>query len=237
MTLKTAIDEIETDRLLNWIATATETQNHRLGQGYQGQTYLYEKDGRRWVVKAPGGWGPVRWVRRWMLCNEYKVYAALGQLDGVPKCYGLVNGSYLILEYIDGPSIRKADIDDPAEFNDALLACIRRLHGKGVAHGDLKRKENILIVDQRHPVLIDFGVAVVCKAGWAPLNHLLYRLLKQFDYNAWIKHKYGRKVNQVREEDRCYYRRTWVEHLAGWTKRGYLKIKHCMPSSGCSQKK
>ncbi len=235
--MKATINEIETDHFLNWIVAATGTQTHRLSQGYQGYTYLYEKGGQRWVVKAPEGWGPGRWIRRWMLYNEYKAYAALGHMDGVPKCYGFINGSYLILEYIDGTSIRTANINDPADFYDALFKCVQRLHRKGVAHGDLKRKDNILIVDKRHPILIDFGVAIVCKTGWAPVNHFLYRLFNQFDYNAWIKHKYDQKVDQVCEEDRCYYHRTWVEHLAGWIKRGYRKIKRYVLSSSFPKKK
>lgn len=223
--MKARIDDIAPEELREWIAAAIETQTHRLSQGYQGHTYLYEKGDQRWVVKAPIGWGPARWIRRRMLQNEYRVYTKLKHTDGVPKCYGFIDGSYLILEYVDGLPIRKATIDDPADFYNVLFKRIKLLHAKGVAHGDLKKKDNILVVDRRDPFLIDFGVAVVCKAGWAPVNHYLYNLFKRFDYNAWVKHKYNRDVDHVCEEDRCYYDRTGVEYLAGWIKRGYRKAK------------
>lgn len=231
MSIKPRIDEIDQDQLRKWIALEVATQSHRLSQGYQGYTFLYAKNGHRWVVKAPLGWGPARWIRRWMLHNEYKAYAALKHVDGVPKCYGFIDGSYLILEHVDGLSIRDATITDPAEFYNALFGCIERLHMRGVAHGDLKKKDNILVVKNRYPVLIDFGVAIVRKDGRAPVNHYLYRLLKQFDYNAWIKHKYDRKLDLVREEDRCYLKRTGIEYIAGWIKGVYRKCKRYLRHS------
>lgn len=224
------VDEFAPDEFRKWIATATSNQTHRLSQGYQGHTYLYEKGGQRWVVKAPMGWGPARWIRRCMLRHEHRVYSTLTNTDGVPKCYGLIDGSYLILEYIDGKQIREATIADPAGFYTTLLECIQDLHAKGVAHGDLKKKDNILVVDSRNPVLIDFGVAVIRKAGWAPLNRYLYRLFKRFDYNAWVKHKYKRRVDQISEEDRCYYHRTGIEHLARWIKRRYRNMQRWVRS-------
>lgn len=219
------IEDFSPEEFRKWITAATSNQTHHLSQGYQGHTYLYEKSGQRWVVKAPLGWGPARWIRRRMLHHEYRVYAALGHADGVPKCYGFIDGSYLILEYIDGQQIREATITDPAVFYDALFSCLQGLHAKGVAHGDLKKKDNILVVDGRHPFLIDFGVAIIRKAGWAPVNYYLFRLFQRFDYNAWVKHKYKRRMDQVSEEDLRYYHRTGIEYLARWIKRRYRNMQ------------
>jgi hypothetical protein len=110
-------------------------------------------------------------------------------------------------------------------FYNALFACIQGLHARGVAHGDLKKKDNILVIDNRYPFLVDFNVAIIRNTGRAPVNHFLFRLFAHFDYNAWVKHKYDRKMDQVCEEDRYYYHRTWIESLSGWIKRGYLKMK------------
>lgn len=218
-------DDFSPEEFRKWIAAATANGTDRLSQGYQGHTYLYEKDGQRWVVKAPLGWGPGRWIRRRMLRHEYRAYSTLGHADGVPMCYGFIDGSYLVLEYIDGEPIRQATITDPEGFYKALFSCLRGLHTKGVAHGDLKKKDNILVVDGLYPVLIDFGVAIIRKAGRAPVNHYLYRLFQRFDYNAWVKHKYKRRMDQISEEDRRYYHRTGIEYIAKWIKRRYINIK------------
>jgi len=215
------IDDFATDEFRKWIAAATANQTHLLSQGYQGHTYLYEKGGQRWVVKAPLGWGLARWIRRRMLRHEYRVYATVRDTAGVPKCYGFIDESYLILEYIDGKEIRDATITDPAAFYKELFSCLQDLHARGVAHGDLKKKDNILVVEGCHPFLIDFGVAIIRKTGWAPVNHYLYRLFRRFDYNAWVKHKYRRNMKEVAEEDRRYYRRTIIEYFTREVKRCY----------------
>jgi hypothetical protein len=101
----------------------------------------------------------------------------------------------------------------------------------GVAHGDLKKKDNILVVDGRHPVLVDFGVAVVWKSGWAPFNHYRYKLFARFDYNAWVKLKYSQGADALCEADRCYYRRTMVESLSGWIKHAYCSVKRFVTGS------
>lgn len=217
--------EIARNELREWISTAVSTNAHCLGRGYQGCTYLYEKDGRRLVIKVPTGRGPARWIRRRLLYHEYRVYSMLKDADGVPECHGFLDGSYLILEYVDGPSIRKVEISDPMEFHKMLFACIQGLHARGVAHGDLKKKDNILVIDNRYPFLVDFGVAIIRNAGWAPVNHYLYSLFQRFDNNAWIKHKYNRKTDRICEEDLLYYNRTWIESIAGVLKHCYLKMK------------
>ena len=99
------------------------------------------------------------------------------------------------------------------------------MHRAGVAHGDLKKKDNILVVDGRHPVLLDFGVAVIRKSGLVPVNRYLYSLFKKFDYNAYVKLKYRKRIDRISAADRPFYHRTVVEKSAGWIKRRYLKIK------------
>ena len=99
------------------------------------------------------------------------------------------------------------------------------MHRAGVAHGDLKKKDNILVVDGRHPVLLDFGVAVIRKSGLVSVNRYLYSLFKKFDYNAYVKLKYRKRIDRISAADRPFYHRTVVEKSAGWIKRRYLKIK------------
>jgi serine/threonine protein kinase len=94
-----------------------------------------------------------------------------------------------------------------------------------VAHGDLKKKDNILVVDGRNPCLIDFGVAIIRKERFAPLNHYLYNLFKRFDYNAWAKLKYTDQKGGMDEADLQYVHRTMIERTAGWIKSLYIKGK------------
>lgn len=219
------MNSIDQTDLLRWIKKNLGSQSNLLAHGNQGHIYLYEDNGHRLVVKTPSGWGLGQYIRRVMLRHEYRAYARLSGVDGVPNCYGLLDGRYLVLECIDGIPARKAPIEDRAMFFENLLSLIKNLHKAGVAHGDLKKKDNVFVVNARAPYVLDFGVAVVKKPGFGPLNHYLYKLERQFDLNAWVKLKYNGKFTNVSAADRAYYHRTAVEKVSGWIKRRYLKLK------------
>jgi len=62
--------------------------------------------------------------------------------------------------------MRHATIRDSKRFNAELFGIIATIHERGVAHGDLKRKDNILVTPDWYPYLIDFGVSTVRKTGF-----------------------------------------------------------------------
>lgn len=220
-----ALPELGEDELVRWIERSVAEASHILAQGYQGQVYLYQDARQRYVIKAASGSGVLRWLRTRMLRREYRVYTRLAGFAGSPRCHGLLRGRYLVLEYIDGSPLRNAPIDDRAAFYNDLLGMIKELHARGIAHSDLKRKDNLLVVDGRRPCLIDFGAAIIRKRGFAPFNHFLFRTAQRFDFNAWIKLKYNNRLDEISETDSIYYRRTWVEKAARRTKRVYKRIK------------
>jgi len=219
-------NDLDEKELLHWIRRSVETNANIFSRGYQGCVYLYKgEDGRRLIIKAPIGWGLGRLIRRMMLRNEFAAYSRLPHLEGIPRCLGLIGGSYLVLEFIDGIPVRTAEITDRRFFFEAFLSLIKQLHIAGVAHTDLKKKDNILVVQGREPCIIDFGVAVIEKKGFAPLNRFLYNTAKQFDFNAWVKLKYNGKYEDLSEEDSLYFNRTLIEKGSRWIKDTYLIVK------------
>ncbi len=219
------MDNLTENELLQWVRRSVKTGSNILSRGYQGHVYLYEGKEQRLILKAPMGWGVGSLIRRAMLRNEYKVYSRLSEVHGVPRCYGLLDRRYLVLECIDGVPIRRARITDRDLFFDTLLRLIKDLHKAGVAHGDLKKKDNLIVVGGRTPYVIDFGVAIIKKEGFSPLNRYLYSLARKFDFNAWIKLKYDGRFEKMAEEDWQYFNRTTVEKASRWIKRTYLKLK------------
>jgi serine/threonine protein kinase len=218
-------ENITESELLEWIKGSIKEGKNILSRGYQGHVYLYHDKGCRLIIKAPMGWGLGKLIRLLMLRNEYRVYSRLSKMKGIPPCHGLLDNRYLVLDYIDGIPIRTAQITDRSAFFERLLAVIKELHEAGVAHTDLKKKDNILVVEGTIPYVIDFGVAVVRKPGLAPINHYLYNLASTFDFNAWVKLKYGGMYEDVTEEDSVYFNRTLVEKVSRWIKDAYLVVK------------
>lgn len=211
------------DMLVRWIEDSLAAGTHRLAGGYQGQTLLYTDDAVRLVIKAPTGRGLVKWISTLMLRHEARVYQHLSAFPAAPRCYGLLRGRYLVLQYVDGMSMRDAEIADRDTFFAELLDHLHALHARGIAHSDLQKKDNLLIVDGRHPCLLDFGAAVIFKSGFAPFNHFHYRFAERLDFNVWAKLKYRGRFEHMSEADRVYYHRTRLEKLARALKRIFQK--------------
>jgi len=220
-----ALDRPTEDQLLSWIETSLAAGTHRLGSGYQAQTLLYEDGPQRLVIKAPGGRGLYRWFSRWMIGRELHAYRQLDGLNGIPRCYGMVGNRYLILEYIAGEPARYADITDRDQFFSDLLHLIVSMHARGVAHGDLQKKDNLWVVDGRHPVLLDFGASIVKRTGFAPLNAWLYRLVSQLDFNQWAKLKTRGRPDRLSVAEKQFYRRTLPERVASALKYPFRRIR------------
>ena len=96
-----------------------------------------------------------------------------------------------------------------AEF----LEIIRGFHDRGVSHGDLKSKGNILVTDDERPCVIDFGTAFIHKPGLHPFNNAMFNFGKRLDLNAWVKHKYYGRYEDVQGPDREILKYTWLERL------------------------
>ncbi|MCP4368967.1 MAG: hypothetical protein GY797_12760 [Deltaproteobacteria bacterium] len=211
--------------LIRWIESSIKTGSNIISHGYQGHIYLYKDKHLRLVIKAPMGWGIGRFIRRIMLRKEFLAYSKLSSLKGIPHCFGFFKKNYLVLQFIDGVSVKNARIADREHFFKTFLDLIKSLHTAGVAHGDLKKKDNLLVVDGQTPCVIDFGVAVIKKRGFAPLNHFLYNIAAKFDLNAWAKLKYNRDLENITGEDRKYYNRTILETASHKIKRIYRDCK------------
>jgi len=219
------ISGVNEAELLRWIESSIKTGSNIISHGYQGHIYLYEDKDLRLVVKAPMGWGLGRFIRRIMLRNEFRAYSKLSSVKGIPRCFGFLKKSYLVLQFIEGVSVKNAPIADHEHFYKAFLDLIKNLHAAGVAHGDLKKKDNLLVVGQKNPCVIDFGIAIIKKKGFAPINHFLYNLAGKFDYNAWAKLKYNRNFANINGDDKKYYNRTIFETVSHKIKRIYRNGK------------
>lgn len=198
-----------------------------LASGYQGVVYLRDDEQGRVIIKSAGGSpGPLRALRRAMLRREYRIYQRLAGVAGVPACGGMVSDDHLLLEYVEGHSLRDMPLDpvDRERFFTELRDLILAVHAAGVAHGDLKRKNNILVGPGGRPYLIDFGTAISVDADAGPLRRVLFRLMCRTDLNAWIKLKYRHETDALAAEDAPYYRPTVVEGLARAVRRTWRTV-------------
>ena len=191
-------------------------------QGHQGIAFKVLVDGQSFLIKRTNKIGVfTRRVSEHFIQHEYKIYQRLEGIAGIPKCYGLSDDGSLILEYIDGDSYREKEhiLENRDQFFVDLLALILSIHEVGVSHGDLKRKDNILIGEKNQPYLIDFGAAMSLNSKGQLIKHWLYKFSKQTDLNAWIKHKYFRQYDEITKDDLTYYSSSKLDKLIRLTRK------------------
>lgn len=169
------------------------------------------------VVKTPRGPKALWYARRFALRREYRAYRRLDGVSGFPHCFGLFGGCHLALEHIEGELLRHVPPANPGVFFDRLRSVIEAMHRRGVAHGDLKNRENVMIAGNDYPVILDLGTAVVRKPGWHPLNHFVFDYLRRIDRNGFVKLKYGR-YDRAEGEDRRWVRRSLIERVNNWAR-------------------
>jgi len=199
--------------LAEWAEHCLATGENVLATSNQGTILLYHEAGDRLVVKAAMGKGAVRRARHATLMREAEAYARMAGIDGVPRSHGLVADRYLVLEHIEGVPYRDADIQERERWFDQLLGVIRAFHGRGVAHGDLKSKSNLMVRADGGPCVIDFGTTIVLKPGFHPVNRRMFEYLKRLDLNAWVKHKCHGRYEDASESDRALLNYSLFETL------------------------
>jgi predicted Ser/Thr protein kinase len=201
-----------------------------LSSGYQGVVYKVpagdEFPDADWlIVKEAMGSPLVHWVRRWMIRREHAIYQRLVGVAGVPRCFGLDNDR-LLLEFIAGQPLRLStgELENRDRFFAALLEILQSIHRAGVAHADMKRKDNIIVTPEGLPCLIDFGSAVLRPSRAGSWKFRLFRQACQIDLNAWVKHKYLGRYDEVAAEDAIHYAPTVIERFVRPIRQTWRKL-------------
>jgi predicted Ser/Thr protein kinase len=189
-----------------------------LGRGYQAAVYLLDSPVGPVVVKKAHASPFLHRIGLRALRREAAVYERLREVSGVPRSYGLVD-DHLVLEHIAGPSLRLQEklLADRERFFARLLETLDAMHTAGVAHGDLKRKDNVLVGPGEQPYVIDFGIAWCIEPGSPRWRRRIFAVLCQMDYNSWLKLKYRRRfedAEHVARADAERYRPLLLERAA-----------------------
>ena len=185
-----------------WADGCLERGENILATSNQGTILLFQEAGMEFVIKTAMGTGPARRARQATLERECEAYSRLKGIEGVPRCYGMVADRFLVLEYVNGKPYREAEFKDREAWFRQLLATLRNIHARGVSHGDLKSKSNLMMTSRGKPCVLDFGTTVLEKKGFHPINNRMFEYLKQLDLNAWVKHKYHGRYEDASEKDR-----------------------------------
>ena len=146
----------------------------------------------------------LRWFARLAAGREARALKALAGVAGVPTLIHF-DGRVLERGYLDGRVMPDAQPRDPRYFR-AAHRLLRALRERGVAHNDLAKEANWMVLSDGTPGLLDFQLAAVYtrRSGW-------FRLMAREDLRHLLKHKRTYLPARVTPiERRVLARRSWL---------------------------
>jgi len=171
---------------------------------------LKDFSGKSWIVRLLG---------RRQIAHEIRALRRLAGLPGIPRCYGEdPGGAGIMIEHIDGEWITRFCARSPGKAQalfERLTALVRDIHTRGVAHLDLRKRDNILVAPDGWPWVIDFNASFCFDPG-SPARRILFPALRRIDEAAVLKWK-ARLAPQLltpgearRHRRMSFLRRFWI---------------------------
>lgn len=154
------------------------------GRRCQSTIRVLEVEGQRAVAKDYARTPPFfrRFVAPFLLNREERALRFLAGTQGIPQVYARVDRQALILELIEGKPIDGFQNGElPAEVYARVQEVIDRIHARGVSHGDLKRRGNLMVTPRGEIFLIDFAASLIGKRAFRPILNWLQREVARVD--------------------------------------------------------
>jgi hypothetical protein len=181
----------------------------RRGRSRKADLLRVETAGGPVVVKDFGGkglWG--RTVGRVQIARETRAYGWLGGMEGIPRFLGRVDAHALALAEVEGRQLAFAR--DLHPHGPAILARLRalidRMHARGLAHLDLRGRENVMVRPDGELVVVDLAGAIRLRPGGFA-HRLLFRWLSRADESAFLKWKVLLDPEGLTAGERAFLRR------------------------------
>lgn len=162
-------------------------------RGTTADVTVYDCDGKWIGLKSVSGrsWLFRRLIGRPLIRREMEVYRLLQGVPGIPALIGPKGREGFLFEYQPGTLFTDYTSESrmPEVFLDGLERTVREMHARGVAHGDLLNRENILVGPEYRATIFDFGTAVRRDARFPPFSGALFRVLSELDRRAVLKYR------------------------------------------------
>lgn len=152
-----------------------------------------------------------RWLRLpawWLARREARGLQCVAGLEAVPTLLGW-DGRILDRGYLDGAAMYQRPPRGDLAYFRAARRLLQRLHRRGLAHNDLAKEANWLVLVDGGPAIIDFQLAV----RGDPRSRWM-RLMAREDLRHLLKHKRMYCPDAITPVERRVLKRTsWVRKL------------------------
>lgn len=171
---------------------------------------------------------PAEWIGRLLARREAAAYAALADLDAVPRFLGRWGSTGIVHEFIEGNPLAR-DLSVPDDFFERLTHAIDTLHARGMAYVDLEKRQNVILGADGKPYLIDFQISWLLPAKYGghtlPARWLRDRLQEGDRYHLLKLHRRIRR-DQLSDDqiEESYRKPRWVR-LHRWLAAPYQRFR------------
>ncbi|MDX1549150.1 MAG: serine/threonine protein kinase [Lysobacter spongiicola] len=126
------------------------------------------------------------WLRLpawWLARREARALRSVVGLGATPELLGW-DGRKLDRSYLDGAAMYQRPPQGDLAYFQHARRLLQQLHARGLAHNDLAKEANWLVLADGSPAIIDFQLAVIgnARSRWM-------RLLAREDLRHLLKHK------------------------------------------------
>lgn len=157
-----------------------------------------------------------RILGRLQIAREAAAYRHLEGVEGVPRYHGRIDALAFAMERVEGSQLAFAPdrFERGAEYVAKLRALVDRIHAKGLAHNDLRGRENVLVRRDGSLAVVDLAAAVRMRPGGLA-HRLFFPWLSAADEAAFLKWKTLLAPETLTEDDRAFqerfarWRRLW----------------------------
>jgi RIO-like serine/threonine protein kinase len=175
------------------------------GKNFQSTVHLvhWQSDGfREAAIKDFSGTPKFfrTFVAPLLIAREIKVLRWLDGAPGIPKYLGRIDRYAFAMQFIEGTPIsnfHKGELGQ--ETFDKIQTAIDAMHARGVAHGDIKRRSNLIMDKQGEIWIIDFAASII---GRNPLTKKLMDMLSEVDNKSVPRLKKFVAPELMTEEDK-----------------------------------
>ncbi len=140
------------------------------GRGLQSSVYEVDWDGTRGAVKDFSKLPPLFrfFIAPILVKREVKALKHLDGTPGIPRFLGQIDRLAFATQFIEGRPVSGIHKDELApetfaQLFDSMAVVVTAMHARGVAHGDLKRRSNLIWTAQNEVFIIDFAASVVAR--------------------------------------------------------------------------
>jgi len=141
-----------------------------VGKGFQSSVYLVAWQEEEVAVKdfarSP------KWFRRivapFLVGREVRALRHLSGTPGVPRFVARVDRLAFAMQYIEGTPLSTFERGQIApEVFPRIAQSIEAMHARGVAHGDIKRRSNLLLAPDGEIWIIDFAASIIASGPFS----------------------------------------------------------------------